>query len=199
MQKFLGWISNPSHNSDNAGSLTCWATRELWKVFLKRNLGSGLRIWCGHSCGVGKLRFRLSLWPENFHMMCMQQKAKQNKKQTNKQKKHQKKKKSCNYLKRQIHFQILESKAQRGKWLVQSYTVCWRSNWNSWLPGQDTLDDLTITQGEPLAGLHLLRKGVPPKEEKHVSPGWVGGSPPSLNKQEAILPILWILLPRLQS
>ena len=38
MQKFLGQgsilchSSNQSHCSDNTGSLTCWATRELWNI-----------------------------------------------------------------------------------------------------------------------------------------------------------------------
>ena len=34
IQKFLGQVLNPGHSSDNARSLTCWATRELppWHI-----------------------------------------------------------------------------------------------------------------------------------------------------------------------
>ena len=46
MRKFLGQGSNSYHSSDNAGSLTNWATRELLSIFKaiyeQNNIMSGI-------------------------------------------------------------------------------------------------------------------------------------------------------------
>ena len=60
-----GWnpchSSNPTHCSDNAGSLTCWATRELQQLIFYRNTYFMNTLYITHTCiytYIWKLRQR---------------------------------------------------------------------------------------------------------------------------------------------
>ena len=75
MQKFWGQESNLSHSSDNARSLTHWATRELWNFYYSEEskLSSTkifllFRCWKFYFLGGGSLNFLGNFSNSKIHL-----------------------------------------------------------------------------------------------------------------------------------